>query len=272
MLRLRHHPLRELSGGGIAWTDGMLYPVLHRLEPQGLIQSRWGESETGRNANTARCEPAVRMRCGSRKNNGRWCNRRWLDCGGATCLTSNDVSRTGGGALAETAGCTDEVLNELESHLRDEMQRLVQTGEPEERALDLALAQLGPPQVLGAEFAKLARDGRPRRGCRCDWLTACCSCWPPLWSDIAPAGCRTRHPPGQPRRRRDARLLHHAPGRRVGLLLRGDAILPPPRPAQLGADAAVFVMTWLALAATALGVFLGGVWAKDNLGQPGAGT
>src|SRR5262245_37748564 len=40
--------VRELSGGGIAWTDGMLYPVLHRLEAQGLIQSRWGESETGR--------------------------------------------------------------------------------------------------------------------------------------------------------------------------------------------------------------------------------
>ena len=49
-------------------------------------------------------------------------------------------------ALAETAGCTDEVLDELESHLRDEVQRLVQTGEPEERALDLALSRLGPPQ------------------------------------------------------------------------------------------------------------------------------
>ena len=40
--------VRELSAGGIAWTDGMLYPVLHRLEAQGLILSRWGESETGR--------------------------------------------------------------------------------------------------------------------------------------------------------------------------------------------------------------------------------
>ena len=26
----------------------MLYPVLHRLEKQGLVQSRWDESETGR--------------------------------------------------------------------------------------------------------------------------------------------------------------------------------------------------------------------------------
>lgn len=40
--------VRELSHGEVTWMDGMLYPVLHRLERQGLIESRWGESETGR--------------------------------------------------------------------------------------------------------------------------------------------------------------------------------------------------------------------------------
>src|SRR4051812_45264664 len=40
--------VRELSGGEIEWTDGMLYPVLHRLEAQGVIAARWGQSETGR--------------------------------------------------------------------------------------------------------------------------------------------------------------------------------------------------------------------------------
>ncbi|MBI5091079.1 MAG: helix-turn-helix transcriptional regulator [Candidatus Hydrogenedentes bacterium] len=40
--------VRELSGGEVEWTDGMLYPVLHRLERSGLIESRWGASETGR--------------------------------------------------------------------------------------------------------------------------------------------------------------------------------------------------------------------------------
>lgn len=40
--------VRALSGGDLEWTDGMLYPVLHRLEAQGLIGSRWGESEYGR--------------------------------------------------------------------------------------------------------------------------------------------------------------------------------------------------------------------------------
>lgn len=38
--------VRELSGGRLEWTDGMLYPVLHRLERNGLIESRW-ETPTG---------------------------------------------------------------------------------------------------------------------------------------------------------------------------------------------------------------------------------
>lgn len=40
--------VRELSEGKIAWTDGMLYPVLHWLEDQEFVTSRWVESETGR--------------------------------------------------------------------------------------------------------------------------------------------------------------------------------------------------------------------------------
>jgi PadR family transcriptional regulator, regulatory protein PadR len=40
--------VRELSGGELEWTDGMLYPVLHRLERSGLIESRWENAESGR--------------------------------------------------------------------------------------------------------------------------------------------------------------------------------------------------------------------------------
>jgi PadR family transcriptional regulator, regulatory protein PadR len=40
--------VRELSGGELEWTDGMLYPVLHRLERSGLVASRWEKAETGR--------------------------------------------------------------------------------------------------------------------------------------------------------------------------------------------------------------------------------
>jgi len=40
--------VRELSGGKIAWTEGMLYPVLHWMEREKLIESEWREAETGR--------------------------------------------------------------------------------------------------------------------------------------------------------------------------------------------------------------------------------
>ena len=40
--------VRELSGGRIEWTEGMLYPVLHWMEREELIESEWREAETGR--------------------------------------------------------------------------------------------------------------------------------------------------------------------------------------------------------------------------------
>jgi len=40
--------VKEISGGDIAWTDGMLYPVLHRLERKGLIRAEWRTAESGR--------------------------------------------------------------------------------------------------------------------------------------------------------------------------------------------------------------------------------
>ena len=33
--------IKELSGGKMQYSDGMLYPVLHRLEKEGLIRSDW---------------------------------------------------------------------------------------------------------------------------------------------------------------------------------------------------------------------------------------
>ena len=173
-------------------------------------------------------------------------------------------------ALAETAGCTDEVLDELESHLRDDVQRLVLTGEPEERALDLALSRLGPPQALAAVFAKLARDGAAT------WLPVRLANGVLLALAAALVGyCAGRLQDG----RLGLLLASHVVAVTLGygttLLVGGLAFCyvatrsyHPPRPAQIGAlTRAVLVMTWLALAATTLGVFLGGVWAKDNLGR-----
>jgi PadR family transcriptional regulator PadR len=40
--------VRELSGGDLEWTDGMLYPLLHRLERTGSIRSEWGTADERR--------------------------------------------------------------------------------------------------------------------------------------------------------------------------------------------------------------------------------
>jgi DNA-binding PadR family transcriptional regulator len=40
--------VRELSAEEIQWTDGMLYPVLHRLERDELITAEWRQAESGR--------------------------------------------------------------------------------------------------------------------------------------------------------------------------------------------------------------------------------
>lgn len=48
----------ELSGGELRWTDGMLYPILHRLERNGFVEALWGQSETGRKRRYYRLTPA----------------------------------------------------------------------------------------------------------------------------------------------------------------------------------------------------------------------
>ncbi len=40
--------VRDVSSGRMEWTDGMLYPVLHRLERLGHVDARWETAESGR--------------------------------------------------------------------------------------------------------------------------------------------------------------------------------------------------------------------------------
>ena len=40
--------IKEWSGGQLEWSDGMLYPVLHRLEKDKLIRSEWILSDDSR--------------------------------------------------------------------------------------------------------------------------------------------------------------------------------------------------------------------------------
>jgi PadR family transcriptional regulator PadR len=40
--------VRELSSGELEWTDGMLYPLLHRLVRLGYVTTDWRTSAEGR--------------------------------------------------------------------------------------------------------------------------------------------------------------------------------------------------------------------------------
>lgn len=40
--------VNEVSGGQLEWTDGLLYPLLHRLERLGHVESTWQVPPGGR--------------------------------------------------------------------------------------------------------------------------------------------------------------------------------------------------------------------------------
>lgn len=54
--------VKELSGGHLEWTDGMLYPVLHRLERLGDVETRWETADSGRRRKYYRITPQGRDR------------------------------------------------------------------------------------------------------------------------------------------------------------------------------------------------------------------
>ena len=61
----------ELSGGHLKWTDGMLYPVLHRLERQELVSTKWGTSESGRKRKYYRITKAGRQQLAAQRQQWR---------------------------------------------------------------------------------------------------------------------------------------------------------------------------------------------------------
>lgn len=87
--------VRDLSGGELEWTDGMLYPVLHRLEKSGLIESRWEKAETGRKRKYYRVTKAGREQLAEER-------RQWR--------TVDEALRKAWSVVAEYAGSRGAVL------------------------------------------------------------------------------------------------------------------------------------------------------------------
>ena len=59
--------VNELSDGQMQWTDGMLYPLLHRLERLGHVEASWGVSDVGRRRKHYAITPAGRAALAERQ-------------------------------------------------------------------------------------------------------------------------------------------------------------------------------------------------------------
>ncbi|GMV04136.1 MAG: PadR family transcriptional regulator [Gemmatimonadota bacterium] len=71
--------LRDGSGGVLAVEEGALYPALHRLERRGLLESAWGQTETGRRAKFYRAT-------GAGRDHLRAESARWTEFSGAVAV------------------------------------------------------------------------------------------------------------------------------------------------------------------------------------------
>ena len=173
--------------------------------------------------------------------------------------------------MGAATGAAAEVIDELESHLRDDMQRLMLSGETEESALDLAVARLGTPLILAAEFAKVTPESP--------------GTWLPVWVAngvlllmavglFALVGARI-----QQGGRWDFLLASHVIAITLGyvctftvgalavcyVVVRLFRDLAPGQAQALARE--LFGLTCLGLGLTAVGVVLGGFWAREHLGR-----
>jgi PadR family transcriptional regulator PadR len=80
--------IRDLSDAQIEWTDGMLYPVLRRLEKQGLLESEWRVAESGKKRRYYRIKKSGRVALSEQRTQwqltNRVLNRLWRE---TPCLT-----------------------------------------------------------------------------------------------------------------------------------------------------------------------------------------
>jgi hypothetical protein len=172
--------------------------------------------------------------------------------------------------LAGSPGLTADAIAELESHLREEVQRLLETGVEPERAVALAVEKLGTPQALAREFTKVAPEPIA------PW-------WPlrvvvgaaALLALLLVALLMARCLNGS----MEVLLAVHVGAVTIGYSLSFVAavlalcyvvqrtvrdLLPEQT---RGLARGLYILTWIAAATTGVGVLLGAVWAQEHLGR-----
>jgi hypothetical protein len=170
--------------------------------------------------------------------------------------------------LAETAGLGDEVLDELESHLRDEIQQLMSGGVAMEEAFTQAASRLGQPQSLATEFAKVAET--------VNWLPVRIVTFAAIALSALLVGfLLTRYQEGRVELLLVAHVCAITTGYGASLLVGALAIcyvitslFRELNAGQLQAlERTAFRLTAAAVVLTLTGILLGCVWAKEHLGR-----
>ena len=167
--------INELSGGELDWTEGLLYPLLHRLERLGYVESSW-QSVTGerrrkyyRITDKGLAELAEQRR--------QWdtvvdaLKEIWLGLGDRRPLTAIPLEVPGMTAQegqeeleAQFAQWRQYVqrrrelqpsdADELEDHLRGSVDELVAAGLSADEAFLVAVKRMGSLDELSREFAR----------------------------------------------------------------------------------------------------------------------
>ena len=178
--------VRELSGGELEWTDGMLYPVLHRLERSGLVESRWAKAESGRQRKYYRITEAGRGQLADERRQWRtvdktlgkiWSAMATAGRHGTPVPLSSGAEpwteRTDNPAadslekqieawrahLRKSQAITSQDAAELEDHLREQIAIARRhDGLSEDEAFLVAVKRIGAIDALTREFAREHSD------------------------------------------------------------------------------------------------------------------
>ena len=142
--------VRELSDGQIAWTEGMLYPVLHWMEDQD------SSNRNGAKPNQAETKVLPVAKGWPKKPGGR--AQAMADSSSnslqtmetPTSFNLNDALRRWHAGLRPSPNFGDENLVELEAHVRESVAVWQSKGLTEEEAFLLATRRLGHPSGTGS--------------------------------------------------------------------------------------------------------------------------
>ena len=152
----------ELSGGHLQWTDGMLYPVLHRLERQGQVAAKWAEVRERPQAQVLpdhERRPGAARRPAAAVAGRRRHPARHLDAGvhGMTTFADRPLEEQIAqwrAYVRRRQALHGPDVEELEGHLRDQLVALTEAGLTGDEAFLVAVKRMGSLDALSREFAR----------------------------------------------------------------------------------------------------------------------